>query len=91
VETAVAAVWAEVLKVERVGRQDNFFQLGGHSLLAMQLISRIRATLDVELQLKDIFASSTVREMGERVRGQRALNEITSEEGSSTSFEDRYL
>jgi hypothetical protein len=34
---------------------------------------------------------STVREMGERVRGQRALNEITSEEGSSTSFEDKYL
>ncbi|WP_284291834.1 non-ribosomal peptide synthetase, partial [Piscinibacter gummiphilus] len=43
VETRLAAIWAEVLDVARVGRQDNFFELGGHSLLALSLLERMRA------------------------------------------------
>jgi hypothetical protein len=42
VETALAAIWSELLGVERVGRNDNFFELGGHSLLAVQLIERMK-------------------------------------------------
>ena len=38
VETSLAEIWAEVLKVERVGRRDNFFDLGGHSLLVMRVV-----------------------------------------------------
>ena len=55
-ERKLAAIWAEVLKVERVGRQDNFFELGGHSLLVLRVISRVRKAMNVEISLGDLFA-----------------------------------
>ncbi|HEX9939428.1 MAG TPA: amino acid adenylation domain-containing protein, partial [Longimicrobium sp.] len=55
-ETVLAGIWAEVLRVERVGRRDSFFDLGGHSLLAVQVISRVRQALQVEVVLGDLFA-----------------------------------
>ncbi|MFL5384639.1 MAG: amino acid adenylation domain-containing protein, partial [Longimicrobiaceae bacterium] len=54
-EQALADIWAEVLRVERVGRQDSFFELGGHSLLAVRVISRVRQRLAVEVALGDLF------------------------------------
>ncbi|HEU4456626.1 MAG TPA: condensation domain-containing protein, partial [Longimicrobium sp.] len=54
-EQALADIWAEVLRVERVGRRDSFFELGGHSLLAVQVISRVRQRLEVKVALGDLF------------------------------------
>jgi amino acid adenylation domain-containing protein len=59
-ETLLAALWGELLKLERVGRHDNFFELGGHSLLATQLISRIRGVLGVDVPLRSLFETPTV-------------------------------
>ena len=58
VENALAQIWADVLQVERVGRQDHFFELGGHSLLAMRMVSQVRQRLGVELALSDLFANA---------------------------------
>jgi amino acid adenylation domain-containing protein len=59
-EEILAQIWAKVLKVDRVGIHDNFFEIGGHSLLATQLVSRIRNTFKVELPLRELFATGTV-------------------------------
>jgi amino acid adenylation domain-containing protein len=56
IETILAAIWADVLKLERVGRHHNFFELGGHSLLAVQVISRARQSLGIEVTLNSLFA-----------------------------------
>jgi amino acid adenylation domain-containing protein/FkbM family methyltransferase len=59
-EKALAALWAEVLQVARVGADDDFFALGGHSLLATRLISRIRSELQATISLRDFFDAPTV-------------------------------
>src|SRR6185312_8129845 len=59
-EQTLASIWQELLQVERVGRRDNFFELGGHSLLVVQLISRVRERVGVELGLREVFEHGSV-------------------------------
>ena len=77
-EATLAAIWAEVLKVEKVGVQDNFFELGGHSLLATQIASRVQKTLQRDVPLRAMFECSTVVELAEYIDG-LAANEISAE------------
>ena len=58
-EEIVCSLFAEVLGVDLVGTGDGFFDLGGDSLLAMQLISRVRAVLDAEVDIRNLFATPT--------------------------------
>ncbi|WP_414445215.1 amino acid adenylation domain-containing protein [Burkholderia sp. 22PA0106] len=62
-ETLLCALWAEALKVDRVGIHDNFFTMGGHSLLAIQLVSRINHAFGVELPLSNLFSDPTPAEL----------------------------
>jgi acyl carrier protein len=59
-EKAIAEIWKDLLHLDRVGIEDNFFDLGGHSLLAMRLIGAIRKKLEVELHIKELFVHPTI-------------------------------
>jgi amino acid adenylation domain-containing protein len=67
VEELLAQIWAEVLKLDKVGIHDNFFDLGGHSLKATQVISRVREALRLDLALSVLFEAPTVAEMASKV------------------------
>src|SRR5438477_9274195 len=60
-EKKLAEIWAELLKVERVGRQDNFFELGGHSLLAVTLVEPLRRA-GLQVDIRALFESGTLAE-----------------------------
>ncbi|MEU9189650.1 phosphopantetheine-binding protein, partial [Streptomyces sp. NPDC048484] len=79
VEGRLAAIWAEVLGVERVGAEDDFFELGGHSLLATQVISRIRDEFGVEIALGAIFDRPTVAATALAVSGATAAPDDETE------------
>jgi acyl carrier protein len=75
-ETSLAEIWTEVLRVERVGIHDNFFQIGGHSLLATQVISRVRERLGVDLPLRSVFESPTVSELAQGLDQRRTYPDV---------------
>jgi hypothetical protein len=67
VEEALAEIWTELLGVERVGRGDDFFLLGGHSILAVQMISRVRQAMEVELALAAVFEKPVLSALADRI------------------------
>ncbi|HEY4027180.1 MAG TPA: non-ribosomal peptide synthetase, partial [Candidatus Dormibacteraeota bacterium] len=70
-ERAIAAAWRDVLQADLVRRDDNFFDLGGHSLLLVRVHDRLRAELDPELSLLDLFQHPTVAGLAAHVGGRR--------------------
>src|SRR5262249_60070425 len=68
VEEAVAAVWSEVLGLERVGVHDSFFDLGGHSLLATQVLSRLRQLFSVDIPLRRLFEHPTIATLASSIQ-----------------------
>src|SRR6185295_3269839 len=74
----LAGTWAEVLGVERVSVQDNFFDRGGHSLLATQAVSRIRALFGIDLPLRMMFETTTLAELAQLIVAQRQAAAVSS-------------
>ncbi|USJ02948.1 phosphopantetheine-binding protein [Xanthomonas prunicola] len=62
-ETQLAALWSELLGIERVGRHDSFFALGGHSLLTVRLSAAIRQNLQCDVPIQSLFAQATLQQM----------------------------
>ncbi|HVF92150.1 MAG TPA: amino acid adenylation domain-containing protein, partial [Blastocatellia bacterium] len=71
IEEVLAAIWEQVLGIEQVGTDDNFFDLGGHSLNATQVISRVREALKVDLPLRALFEAPTISSLGRAIEAAR--------------------
>ncbi|MBO0783567.1 MAG: AMP-binding protein, partial [Ktedonobacteraceae bacterium] len=67
IEEVLAAIWSQVLNLEKIGIEEDFFTIGGHSLMATQVISRVKAAFEVELPLQALFESPTVKGLAEQV------------------------
>ncbi|WP_349335616.1 amino acid adenylation domain-containing protein [Delftia sp. DS1230] len=83
-EETLAQIWAEVLGVERVGRQDGFFELGGHSLLALGLLERVRAQ-GLRVQVRTLFQHPRLAEFAQAV--QQEQQEQQGEQGAQVAGE----
>jgi amino acid adenylation domain-containing protein/FkbM family methyltransferase len=68
-ETALAAIWSELLQVEHIGMQDDFFDLGGQSLLAIRMVARIREAFGVEVKVRNLFERPTLHGLCEVIDG----------------------
>jgi thioesterase domain-containing protein len=62
-EQTLCAIWSELLHVERIGIQDDFFTIGGNSLLVAKMAARVRRDLDVDLALRNLFMTPTIVEL----------------------------
>ncbi|MGH8719378.1 MAG: phosphopantetheine-binding protein, partial [Burkholderiales bacterium] len=79
IEKTIAAIWAEVLKLKKIGIHDNFFDLGGHSLLATQVIARVRTALHCELPLRALFEAPTIERLAVKITDIQMQNEDPNE------------
>ena len=71
IEEKIVKVWSEVLGVEKIGIDDNFFALGGHSLKAIQVVSMIHKDLNAELSISELFNKPTIRQVGEYIKNSK--------------------
>jgi amino acid adenylation domain-containing protein len=67
IEIRLAAIWKEVLAIEKVGLADNFFEIGGHSIKAMKLISRVKEEFEVNFKISEIFTNPTLLSQAQRI------------------------
>ena len=79
-QESIAAIWGEVLGLEKVGIHDNFFDLGGHSLMVTRVLSRIREGLGIDLAVSTVFQGPTIadlsRAFAESQRGESDEDEM---------------
>jgi Phosphopantetheine attachment site len=70
-EQGIAAIWAKLLSLHKISRNDNFFQMGGHSLLQTQMLARVRDAYEIERPLRALFESPVLRSFAEKVESSR--------------------
>jgi acyl carrier protein len=77
-EEAIAIIWADVLKKDRVGITENFITLGGHSLLAIRVLGKLSRKFGVRLPLRSLFDAPTISELAELVELEMQLAAVSA-------------
>ena len=78
-EEVLIAIWSDILHIDQVGTQDNFFDLGGHSLLATRMIARVREAYKVDIPLRTVFEAPTLAALAARIEAARGGAPMTGE------------
>ena len=96
IEEMLVKLWEELLEVEGIGINDNFFDIGGHSLRATILSGRIQRELEAEITVKDIFEAPSIKELAEKIttlgnREYEELRELDNKEYYATSSAQRRI
>jgi amino acid adenylation domain-containing protein len=86
IETALAEIWTELLRVERIGRRDNFFTLGGHSLLAVRMITRVRASFGTRIALFSFIQTPTIEYLANLLSGNAIAHMAVVNKGSAAAI-----
>ncbi|MBM4297516.1 MAG: non-ribosomal peptide synthetase, partial [Deltaproteobacteria bacterium] len=89
-EKKLAEIWAEILKVDRVGIDDNFFDIGGHSLLAIQVISRTREIFSVDVGVAQLFEAPTVGALAQAIEKLAVKRSDNMKSSITRAPRDRY-
>ena len=89
VEQAIAAIWADVLGVDRVGATDNFFDQGGHSLLLLRVHARLQKELGGALTVVDLFRYPTIRALAERLGRQAPAADASVQRAKDRAAQQR--
>lgn len=88
IEKTLAAIWQEVLKLEQIGVNDNFFDLGGHSLLLAQVKSKIDQSLHREVSMMELFEYPTIRSLARCLAGETELSQMKEQSRNGSSGTD---
>jgi acyl carrier protein len=75
-EEALAAIWQDVLRVEKIGREHKFLELGGHSVQGMRVVVRVAERFGIQMSFPDLFQHPTIRQMAEFVQTLKAQTPI---------------
>ncbi len=89
VEKEIAQIWSEVLKIERLGVRDNFFDIGGHSLLGMQVVNRLRKLYQIKFSIAVIFEAPTIELIGRLIENRLAETNMAENVDNKLISNDR--
>jgi len=82
VEKQITAIWQKVLRIDKVGIDDNFFEIGGHSLLLVQLHQQLRSTLGLDLSIVEMFQYPTIQALAQRI-SQTSTSQAANKDSST--------
>ena len=90
-EDKLMALWSDVLKIEKISIDDNFFEIGGNSMKAFQLLSILNTTLNIKLEIVSLFEYSTIRSLVEYLQKQRTSKKTETEEYNQDDYLDEVV
>ncbi|HLJ85388.1 MAG TPA: amino acid adenylation domain-containing protein [Candidatus Angelobacter sp.] len=87
-EKAICSIFSELLSLERVGVEDDFFVLGGHSLTAMRVVGRVRALLGVDISVRDVFSARTARALSNSILASQLVSNLKNGHSATESHDN---